>query len=360
MRADLKYWLAFNQNSKIGQVKISKLLAYFGDLEKAWLASEKALRKAGLEENLILEITQMTKTISPEKELEKIKKLNLEIKTYLDSDYPSLLNQIYSPPALLYIKGQLIKEDEIAVAIVGTRKPTNYGRQAAYEIAYHLANQGVTIISGLALGIDSIAHQAALEAGGRTIAVLACGLDHVYPLANKNLAEKISQQGALISEFPLGRPALAYNFPQRNRIIAGLSLGTVVIEAPQESGALITAQFALDQNREVFALPGSIYSPASQGPNNLIKMGAKLITSYKDILDELNLGRVEEFIETRKIIPENPEEEKILNLLSKEPIHIDEIIKKSNLQAQTVLSCLTLMEMKGYVKNIGAGNYILN
>ncbi len=360
MNNDLKYWVAFCQNTKMGQKRIFKLLSYFGNLEKAWQASRVELIKAGLEENLVEEILESRKTTNPDHQIRKIKEHQLQILTYRDKNYPHLLKEIYSPPALLYIKGKILPEDEIAVSIVGTRKPTNYGKQATYEIAYNLARSGITIVSGLALGIDSIAHKAALEAGGRTIAVMACGLDKVYPQSHQNLASLIEQSGALISEFPLGMPALAYNFPQRNRIISGLSLGVLVVEAPEGSGALITSQFAIDQNREVFALPGLIYSEQSRGPNNLIKQGAKIVTHWKDILDELNLERPEELIKSRKIIPESPEEEKILKLLSKKPIHIDIIIENTELPPQVVLSSLTTMEMKGKVRHIGSSNYIIN
>lgn len=286
---------------------------------------------------------------------ENIKKINLE-----DKDYPEILKEIHDPPKILYIRGDFSKKDKIAIGIVGTRDYTSYGKQVAYDIAGSLAEAGITIVSGLAKGIDTFAHKAALERGGRTIAVLGSAVDSksVYPSCNRKMAEQIAKNGVVASEYLPGTTSERYFFPQRNRIISGLSLGIVVIEAPEKSGALITAACGLEQNREVFAVPGSIYSKNSAGVNKLIQMGAKLVTCANDILEELNLPRLEE--KKKQFKPENKEEEILLNILAKEPVHIDEITKKSNLDAGLVSSTLIILELKGVVKNHGGGYYIKN
>jgi len=280
--------------------------------------------------------------------------------TLQDRDYPAILKEIHDPPKELYIKGEITNQDKVAVGVVGTRKFTPYGKQVAFDIVGKLARMGITIVSGLARGIDTFAHQAALEANGRTIAVLGSGLDKAsfFPPPNYYLGEKISQQGAVISEYPPGTRGTFFTFPQRNRIISGLSLGVIVIEAPEESGALITAALALEQNREVFAIPGSIYEKNSIGTNRLIKLGAKLVTDVDDILEELNLSHLLT-TEKKKVKPDNKEEEVILSILSAQPIHIDEVIKKSGLSAGIVNSTLMILELKKAVRNLGKGNYIL-
>jgi len=284
-----------------------------------------------------------------------IRKIILE-----DSKYPQILKEISDPPAELYIRGNLVEEDKAAIGIVGTRNYTSYGKQVAYDIVGDLAEAGLTIVSGLAKGIDTFAHKAALERGGRTIAILGSAIDSrsIYPSCNKRLAEKIIQNGAIMSEYSPGTTAERYFFPKRNRIISGLSLGVLVIEAPERSGALITANCALDQNREVFAIPGSIYSKNLIGTNKLIQMGAKLVTKANDILEELNLSAIEEKKNLFK--PRNKEEEILLSILNKEPIHIDEIVKQSRLKAGVVSSVLIGLELMGVVKNIGGGNHILS
>ena len=285
---------------------------------------------------------------------ENIKKINLE-----DKDYPEILKEIHDPPKTLYLRGNFSEKDKIAIAIVGTRNYTGYGKQIAYDIAGSLTEAGITIVSGLAKGIDAFAHKATLEKGGRTIAVLGSAIDSesVYPACNRKLADKIAQNGAVISEYEPGIKSERWFFPQRNRIISGLSLGVLVIEAPEKSGALITAMQAVEQNREVFAIPGSIYSKNSIGTHRLIQMGAKLVTCANDILEELNLPLLEEKTSFK---PETKEEETILSILGKEPIHIDEIIKQSNLDTKIVSPALMMLELKGAVKNSGGGYYIKN
>jgi len=248
------------------------------------------------------------------------------------------------------------------LAVVGSRKFSSYGKMAAEKIIGILSQNNLTITSGLALGIDAIAHLTALEAGGRTIAVLGSGLDkeNIYPSANRYLADKIiSSGGTIISEFPIGTPPLKHNFPQRNRLIAGISIGTLVIEADEKSGALITARYALEQNREVFAVPGSIFSNQSRGTNKLIKQGAIPITAAEDIIEALNLAQATGPIDKKNIVPQTPEEEKIFLQLSHEPMHIDELMRLTKLDTSKINSTLTIMEMKGLVKNLGGMQYVI-
>jgi DNA processing protein len=243
--------------------------------------------------------------------------------------------------------------------MVGTRSPTTYGKEAAQRLAIALAENGVTVVSGLALGIDAVAHQAALEAGGRTLAVLGCGLDEVYPVRHRELAERIIQQGALLTDYPLGTRPQASNFPPRNRIISGLALGTLIVEAGERSGALITLQFALEQGRETFAVPGSIFSRMSAGTNAAIQRGeAKLVARVEDMLEELNLTMVSQQREVREILPETPLEETLLTCLGVEPTHIDAIVRQSGLATATVSSTLALMELKGMVQRADHMSYV--
>ncbi len=343
----------------IGRVKLGQLVNYFHSLENAWKASPGELKRAGLDSASVRSISTWRLKISLETEMEKLEQYGVQVTTYLDTNYPERLKEIYDYPPILYIRGTLLPEDEWCLAIVGTRRATVYGRQVTEEIVTDLARSKITIVSGLARGIDSIAHQKALEAGGRSIAVFACGLDTVYPAENANLARRIMQYGALISEYPLGtRPKSEY-FPRRNRIMSGLSLGVLIVEAGDTSGAIITANMALEQNREVFAIPGSILSPASNGTNHLIQEGAKLIRDYKDILEELNLTAVTHQIEMKEIIPPSDTESLLMKQLGAEPVHIDEVCRSSGLPISTVSSTLTMMELKGMVKQVGAMNYAL-
>jgi DNA processing protein len=275
-----------------------------------------------------------------------------------DKNYPRLLKEIYDPPKELFFLGEIKAEENLPLAIVGTRKVSNYGKQVTIELGRSLARAGFTIVSGLALGVDGLAHQAAIDVKARTIAVLGCGLDKIYPPNHKKLAEKIITQGGLIiSEYPPGTPPLKHHFPTRNRIIAGLSLGVLVIEAPETSGALITARYALEQNREVFAVPGNIFNQNSIGTNQLIKLGAKLVTKPEDIFETFNLDLPKK--QKKEIKPANKEEEAILKVLSDEPISIDEIVKQSGLNTSIVSSTLIMMEISGKVKNLGGGQYII-
>ena len=356
---DIKYWVGFSLIPGIGRVKLTQLENYFGSLENAWQAAPADLKQAGLDTGSIRAITSWQPRISLEAEMEKLDRYGVKVLTCHDPGYPSRLKEIYDYPPLLYVRGSLLPEDEWCLAVVGTRRATVYGRQVTEEIVVDLARSRITIVSGLARGIDSIAHHSALEAGGRSIAVFACGLDIVYPAENANLARSIIQHGALISEYPLGTRPKADNFPRRNRIMSGLSLGVLVTEAGETSGAMITARLALEQNREVFAIPGSILSPASKGTNFLIQEGAKLVRDCTDILEELNLTAVAHQIEMKQVIPASDTESLLLKQLSAEPTHIDEVCRNSGLAMATVSSTLAMMEIKGLVKQVGTMNYVL-
>lgn len=358
---ELSYLIALHHFPKFGPQRLLRLKKYFSSLELAFRANIAELVKAGIENNIASEFVSARAGINPQALLEKIEKEGIKILTLESENYPRLLKEIYSPPPLLYYKGT-IHDNDFAIAVVGTRKFTDYGRQAAEQITYQLAQSGLAIISGLALGIDTLAHAACLNAGGNTIAVLGTGIDKqsIYPSGNRYLAEKIiAANGALISEFPLGTAPLRYNFPQRNRIISGLALATLVIEAGEKSGALITANYACEQNRDVFAVPGSIYSPVSLGPNNLIKQGAKPVSSAADILEALDLKNISAIIDNKKIIGETAEEKIILDKLSYEARYIDELIRATGLRAAVISGALAIMEMKGMVKNLGGMRYVL-
>ncbi|MBA7613961.1 hypothetical protein ES703_21220 [subsurface metagenome] len=359
MNNDIKYRVGFSIIPGIGRVKLTQLENYFGNLEAAWKAPPAELKHAGLEASSIRNITHWRPQISLEAEMEKLDRFGVKVFSCHDSDYPSRLKEIYDYPPLLYARGSLLTEDEWCLAVVGTRRASVYGRQVTEEIVTDLAQSRITIVSGLAKGIDTIAHQSALAAGGRTIAVFACGLDIVYPAENAQLARDIIQQGALVSEYPLGTKPRAENFPRRNRIMSGLSLGVLVTEAGDSSGALITTSMALEQNREVFAIPGSILSPASRGTNHLIQEGAKLVRDYTDILEELNLMTVARQIEMREVLPTSDTESLLLKQLSAEPTHIDQVCRNSGLPAATVSGTLAMMELKGLVKQVGTMNYVL-
>jgi len=357
---DIKYWVGFSLIPRIGRVKLSKLESHFGNMAEAWRANPDELSRSGLDKGSVNAIVNGRPKISLEEELEKLEGQGIQAFTFHDKDYPARLKQIYDYPPILYVKGSLLPQDEWCLAVVGTRKATVYGRQAAEEIVADLARNKITIVSGLARGIDSIAHRSALEADGRTIAVFGCGLDIIYPGENASLAQRIVDNGALISEFPLGTEPRRENFPLRNRIMSGLSLGVLVVEAGDTSGAMITARLALEQNREVFAVPGSILSPSSRGTNNLIQEGAKLIRDYTDILEELNLRAVAHQIELKEVIPASDTESLLLKQLSAEPTHIDEVCRGSGLPIATVSSTLAMMELKGMVRQVGTMNYILS
>ena len=288
----------------------------------------------------------------------RLEKAGVHAITWHDQGYPPLLREIYDLPPVLYVNGKLAPQDERSVAVVGTRKATAYGREVTHYLTTDLARHGVTIVSGLARGIDSVAHRAALESGSRTIAVLGNGLDAVYPAEHADLAGQVAEQGAVLSEHPLGTRPEAQHFPRRNRILSGMTLGTLVVEAPEGSGALWTVRHALEQNREVFCVPGSIFSPASRITNQLIQEGAKLVMDFKDVLEELNLSQVTQQMELPALlVPEGDIEASVLQNLRFEPTHLDEVRRRCNLPISTISSTLAMMEVKGLVRQVGGMNY---
>lgn len=357
-RTELIYWLWWNRVPGIGSGRFFKLLNHFGSMSDAWRAPLEDL-KIFLGEKAFNEWKKILKEWDPEKELLTTEKNGFHVYCSRDPEYPVLLKKIPDPPPLLYVRGGFEYGDDIAVSIVGTRNPSPLGSYHARELALQLSNQGLTIVSGMARGIDSEAHQGALDAKGRTIAVLGCGLDIVYPPENESLMERIAGNGAVISEFPLGTGPLAKNFPARNRIISGLALGVVVVEAAQDSGSLITAGFAAEQGREVFAVPGNIGSDGSKGPHKLIRQGAKLVEGYQDILSELAIPHLTaNEIAQSSSTDFNENEQKIIGVLNREPQHIDQVARNSGLPAAQVNSLLMQLELKGNVKRYPGQLYL--
>ncbi len=355
----LKYWVGFNLVQGVGPVRVRRLLNHFGDLETAWHASPMELAAAGMERRAIQGIGATRARCDLDAEMARLAERGIRVLTWADEDYPRLLRPIPGSPPLIYVLGELKPEDAWAVAVVGTRRASAYGREVATDLASALARSRVTVVSGLALGIDGISHRAALEAGGRTIAVLGCGLDVIYPPDHARLAQDIVQHGALVCDYPLGTQPEARNFPPRNRLISGLALGVLVVEGADDSGSMITADYALEQGREVFAVPGSIFAPRSRGTNRLIQQGAKMVMSVQDILEELNLSQASQQIEVHELIPDNPTEAALLQHLSAEPRHVDELVRAANLPTADVSAALTMLELKGAVRQVGPMTYVL-
>ncbi|MBL8164296.1 MAG: DNA-protecting protein DprA [Anaerolineae bacterium] len=359
--SDSKYWLGLSLVPEIGAKRIALLADRFGDLGRAWSASEQQLIQAGLERQPTTNLLQTRKRLNLDEEMRKVERFGAWIVTLADDDYPTPLKELGDAPPVLYVRGSLIPQDDRALSMVGTRKATPYGRDAAHHLAKQLAAHDVTVISGLAHGIDSAAHRGALDGRGRTIAVMGCGIDKVYPADNQKLAQEIIENGALVSEFPLGTPPEARNFPRRNRVISGLALGVLVVEAPEKSGALITATVAAEQGREVFAVPGNIFNPNSAGTNRLIQDGAKLVAQVEDILAELNIAheRSETRLVAERIAPASALEEQLLEYLGFDPIHVDDLVRQSGLTVAIVNSTLTILELKGLARTVGHMQYCL-
>jgi DNA processing protein len=353
-----RYWVGFNLVKGIGAARLRALLDYFGDARIAWNAPVEGLRSAGLSEKLVENFLRIRREISLDQFWEQIQSQGISVLTWEDEDYPRLLKEIDQPPPVLYLRGDILPEDEWAVGIVGTRRMTSYGRQVTVEVATTLARNGITVVSGLARGIDSVAHRAAMQAGGRTLAVLGSGVDRIYPPEHRRLAEQIETQGAVISDYPPGTAPEAANFPPRNRIISGLSRVVLVVEAGQSSGALITASFAADQGREVFAVPGTIYAPQSKGVNRLIRDGARPMLDVDEILQTLDVEMVHQHRAARAALPGNAIEAELYDLLGQEPLHVDEIGAQAGLSIEKVTAALTVMELKGLVRQVGAMRYI--
>lgn len=348
-------WAALASHISFGARHFAYLLALGRPLAELWADTEDPL--TALPSEVRETFWAIRKSVTPTAVLESVSKRGITVLTRLDEAYPAALKEVAVPPAVLYVRGTLA--DQPKVAVVGARKMTSYGQRVTDDIVTSLAAAGIIVVSGLALGVDGAAHRAALRAGGITWAILPGGVDTPYPASHQGMVKAmIEQGGAALSEFPPGTPALKHHFPIRNRIIAGLARATVVIEATEHSGTLLTARSALDSNRDVFAVPGSIYAPGSAGPHHLIQLGAKLIHRPSDILLELGLQDFAGTLEARHVTPDSAEEAKLLETLTTEPILLDDLIASVELDAATVTGTLTLMEMKGRVKNLGGNLYV--
>lgn len=349
-----RFWLALRMVRGVGNVTYRELLTRFGSPEATLRATSAELREAGVHTEVARAITAFDQWRTVETELRKISHTGVRLITRLDAEYPENLTHLHDPPPFLYVRGSLIPEDRLAIAIVGSRFASAYGRGVARDLARGLTDKGVTVVSGLARGVDVEAHRATLEAKGRTLAVLGSGVDVIYPSEHRSLAAEIPSQGAVISEFPLGSKPDAVHFPYRNRVISGLTLGTVVVEAAENSGSLITARFALEQNREVFAVPGVITSVRSRGPHRLIKDGAKLVENVDDILQEIapSLLRTSTAPATEPQPPLEPHEALLIRQFEHDPLHVDLLIAKSGLTPARVLEVLLGLELKGLVTQL--------
>ena len=356
---DLAYRIALHRIHRLGSKRFALLEAAFGDLSEAWHAERSALLHAGLDATTASEVLRARERVDPQEELERLHRAGVQALVRGDPGYPSRLGEIADAPPLLYVRGAWEPDDEWSLAVVGTRRATAYGRQAASELTRGLAANRVTVVSGLARGIDTIAHRVAIDTGGRTVAVLANGLDTVYPPENARLADEVADRGALITDYPLGTKPRSEYFPRRNRIMSGVALGTMVVEGDVQSGSMITARFALEQGREVFVVPGSIFSPQSQGPLAMLRDGATPVTKAEDILEALNLTMIGAQLDfSRTAPPVSPEERALLRALSRDPQHVDEVVRQSGLAASMVSATLALMELKGLVRNLGGMQYV--
>lgn len=348
--------IAFSTFPPIGPQRFKLLVQYFGSAQKAWQAPIGKYREIGFSQKLAGSFEKARKEFDLEKYLKRLEKHNVRVVLQEDPEYPKRLATISDAPFLLYIKGEQELENlaDVSVAVIGTRKMTTYGADVTEKLVAGLVAAGVTIISGLALGIDGMAHKIALESGGKTIGVLGNGLDTVYPSSHTGLARAMVDHGGLvISEFPLGYPAMPFNFPVRNRIVSGLSLGVLVIEGTERSGTLLTCANAASQGRDVFAVPGPITSTTSKAPNLLLKNGAKLVEKVEDILEELDINAKLQMLNAKSVLPSNPDEGKILEALENEAYDVDSLVRILDMPISDALSLLTLMELKGMVKNTG-------
>ncbi|MBM4288249.1 MAG: DNA-protecting protein DprA [Deltaproteobacteria bacterium] len=354
-------WLALRSIPGLGVVIFHRLLKTFATPEKVFLAPlEELIQVKGVNAAMARAIRDFQDWPRWDAALERLINLGGEVITFADPRFPAGLRQIPYAPPFLYVKGTILPADQAAVAVVGTRKPSFYGRKASHRLAAELCRRQVTIVSGLARGIDTAAHQAALESGGRTLAVLGCGVDIVYPIENKELFRLIPQHGALISEFPLGAPPEARHFPIRNRLISGLALGVLVVEAGAQSGANITANYALEQGREVFAVPGPIDSPGSIGPHRLIQQGAKLVQEVADILEELPIPGRAAAAPAREVANAGLEwDDPVIAQLSSVPLQLDDLIRAAGLPAPEVMRRLTLLELEGLVRELPGKFFVL-
>ena len=362
---DTERLIILNMVEDIGSVRTQALLRDFGSLEKVFSSGAYEISRVKEIGPIISpRVPQAIKEIDLKKELCLIKKHGVKVITFLDEDYPENLKNIYDPPVVLYVKGNILQEDKLAIAIVGSRLASFYGLQTAEKLGFELASHGITVVSGLARGIDSSSHKGALKAKGRTLAILGSGLANIYPDEHLDLAERISESGAVISEFPMRTIPDRGNFPKRNRVISGLSLGVVCVEAAEKSGALITCDCALEQGREVFAVPGKVDSMTSKGTNKLIKQGAKLAQGIEDILEELNLSTygVDRFGQPadgqKKSSILDKDESLVYTLLSSDPKYIDDICMESGIALNRVAKVLLNLEIKKFAKQLHGKNFV--
>lgn len=361
---DIYYWLCLYLVPGLGNIACKNLINHFGAPETVFSARlPDLIRVAGIRENVARNIIEKIFAIDPEKELKRIEDFRARIIPFTDREYPGLLKEIHDPPFILYARGQAFPLPSVFLGVVGSRNATEYGKKAAHRIGSGLAKNGVGVVSGLALGIDSASHCGCIRGGGFTVGVLGTGVDVLYPPSNKSLLERMLETGAVISEFPMGTPPEPRNFPIRNRIISGMSKGVVVVEATKRSGSLITASLALEQGRDVFAVPGSIDSFKSRGSHFLIKQGAKLVENADDILNEMGLdwsceSPGEESMMRKPSIHLDPEEKRIFDFLGPYPVHIDEIIRALGREPGEVLSVLMRLELVGIVNQLPGMTFV--
>lgn len=358
---ELAYRIAFSFVSGIGPVRMRGLEQRYESLEAAWQGEPEGWREAGLDSGAIEHLVETRGKINPAEERTRVEEKGIQAISWHDEAYPKRLTQIADPPPLLYAYGELADRDEWSIAVVGTRRPSPYGKQVTQSLSADLSAAGLTIVSGLAYGVDGIAHETALERGGRTVAVVAGGIDKLYPTKHRGLAARIvdSGSGAVLTEYPLGTRPKADNFPRRNRILAGMTLGTLVTEAGKKSGTWHTVTSALDQGREVFSVPGQITSEKSDGANLIIQQGyGKLVTGAADILEELQVEHVERQIELSEQLPEDPTQAAVIEALGPEPLHVDLVSRKAGVPANEVSAALAMLELKGMVRQVGPMLYV--
>jgi DNA processing protein len=357
-------WLALTRIKGLGCVGFKRLASHFADPTESLSATAAELSEIeGLDRNVIDGLLAFRQWDEVEREVRRANEAGVRIIPFCSAMYPTRLRSIADPPPYLYVKGEIREEDEKAVAVVGTRSASHYGRRVAHDLCRGLASLGFTVVSGMARGIDGVAHDTALNAGSRTIAVLGSGVDRPYPPEHQSLYHRISENGAVISELPIGARPLAFNFPARNRLISGLSIGVVVVEATEKSGSLITAAIAVEQGREVFAVPGEVGSSRSRGAHRLIRQGAKLVESVEDILEEIAPQLVapnrRSAMPIRTLpIDTQPETRKVFDLLQERPLHIDEVIEASGLSTSRVSQILLELELQGFLRQLPGNRYL--
>ncbi len=358
LETEKAYWVAFRLAEITSSSSMVALQDYFGSLERAWHADAKDLRRVlGSREKSLATLLTARTIIRLERELAELDAAGVQIVTLVDDAYPPLLREIAAPPPVLFYRGEIRETDTQAVAIVGTRRMSSYGRVMASELAGGLAEAGITVVSGLALGIDGVAHQSAIAANGRTFAVLGSGIHDIYPREHRELARQVARQGALISDnVPHAKPD-RWNFPARNRIISGLALGVIVVEAPEKSGTLITVDFAADQGRDVFVVPGPVTAAASEGCNRLLRDGARLIRSAEDVIEDLRLRQPDQDVAVQAPLLLEEDERRVLNVLTSDARHVDDVVEAVSMPTPNVAALLLTLELQGLVQNVGAQYY---